>query len=162
MGNIVLFDRNFESAEQVFSLIKDLQQFSMEVNGVPLFITVDQEGGMVTRFYRDATFFPGSMAISAAANIEEVYELGSAMGNELYNLGVNFNFAPSCDVNNNPKNPVINIRSYGDNPQKVADFASQFAKGIQSQGVIATAKHFPGHGDTQVDSHLGLAVIPHV
>lgn len=161
IGNFIYFARNVESKESTLKLSETLQDLCLENNGVPAFITVDQEGGMVTRIFDGAAMFPGNMAMAATNNVLNVYKEGAYMAQELLNLGINFNLAPVLDVNNNSKNPVIGVRSYGDDPEKVAEFGCEYIRGLQEYGVIATAKHFPGHGDTAVDSHYGLPVIPH-
>ena len=130
-------------------------------SGVMPFISIDQEGGMVTRIMKEATFFPGNMTISATQNSEYAKKVGEMMGEELRALGINMNLAPSLDVNNNPQNPVIGVRSYSDDPVKVAKYGKNYINGLQSKAIIATAKHFPGHGDTNVDSHKSLPTIPH-
>jgi beta-N-acetylhexosaminidase len=155
VGNILLFSRNIESAAQLFKLNQDLQKIAMETFGIPLYITIDQEGGMVTRIFEDGTFFPGAMTIAATNNVEYAYKIGDLMGKELIDLGINMDLAPVLDVNNNPKNPVIGVRSFSDDPDKVALFGNANIRGLQNH-VVATAKHFPGHGDTHVDSHLAL------
>jgi beta-N-acetylhexosaminidase len=160
-GNIVLFARNIASAEQLHGLNRKLQKMIKVETKIPAFISIDQEGGMVTRVFKDMAFYPGAMATSATRNPNYAYEIGKMMGQELKALGVNFNLAPVLDVNNNPKNPVIGVRSYSDEPEVVSEYGSQFAKGNQEMGVIATAKHFPGHGDTVADSHLALTSVPH-
>lgn len=161
VGNIILFESNCKSAEQVFHLVQDLQKLAMESNGIPLFITIDQENGIVTRIYDGVTVFPGNMAQSAGATIEETKQIGRCTGIGLRALGVNFNLAPSVDINNNPHNPVIGTRSFGETTDQVAKRAVAYIEGLQETGVIATAKHFPGHGDTNVDSHLSLPIITH-
>lgn len=158
VGNVILFARNVKTPEQVFKLNHDLQKLALKTLGVPLLITIDQEGGMVTRIKSGGTFFPGAMTISASDQIENSYLSGRLMGKELKALGINMNLAPTLDVNNNPFNPVIGVRSYSDNPNRVAEYGLEFIKGLQ-ESVIATAKHFPGHGDTKVDSHLALPEI---
>ncbi|VEU82113.1 beta-N-acetylhexosaminidase [Acholeplasma hippikon] len=161
LGNIILFARNVQSAEQLFNLNKNLQKLALSSIGIPLFISIDQEGGMVTRIFNGSTFFPGAMTISATNEVKNAYKLGQIMGEELNALGINMNLAPVMDVNNNPKNPVIGVRSFSDNPDVVAAYSTAFALGLQEYNVVATAKHFPGHGDTNIDSHLGLPVIKH-
>lgn len=161
VGNIILFERNCKNPKQVFELTKKLQKIAIESNGVPLFISIDQENGMVARMYSGVTHFPGNMAQGAADNLDYSYKIGRYTGEGLNALGINFNLAPSLDVNNNPKNPVIGVRSFGDIPEKVADLGCETIKGMQDAGIIATAKHFPGHGDTEVDSHLGLPIVNH-
>jgi len=159
-GNFILFARNLKDYKRVRCFIDDLQSIAKQVSGIPAFISLDQEGGMVHRVRSGATHFPASMAI-AASNISHVCEMGRIKGLELRRLGFNINHAPVVDVNNNPKNPVIGIRSYSDDPATVAKIAVQYIKGLQSSKVIANAKHFPGHGDTNLDSHLALPVIEH-
>ncbi len=161
VGNIILFDRNCKTPKQVFNLVKDLQSLAMESNGAPLFVTIDQENGMVARLYQGVTHFPGNMAQGAVNNAEDTYNIGKFTGEGLGALGINFNLAPSLDVNNNPKNPVIGVRSFGDDPSMVGELGAKCINGMQDAGIIATAKHFPGHGDTVVDSHIGLAAVPH-
>jgi beta-N-acetylhexosaminidase len=155
VGNIILFARNAESPKQLYELNQSLQKLALAELNIPLFISIDQEGGMVTRIFHGATFFPGAMTISATNDVNNSYQVGDLMGKELQVLGINMNLAPVLDVNNNPKNPVIGVRSYGDDPDRVADYGIQFMKGLQHH-VIATGKHFPGHGDTSLDSHLAL------
>lgn len=155
IGNVILFARNIKTPEQVFKLNQNLQKLAFKELGVPLFISIDQEGGMVSRITNGATFFPGAMTIAATNDLNNAYLSGKYMGLELINLGVNMNFAPVLDVNNNPKNPVIGVRSFSDQPKMVAEYGEAFIRGLQ-ENVIATGKHFPGHGDTHVDSHLAL------
>lgn len=155
VGNIILFARNANHPKQLYELNQSLQKLAMEELGIPLFISIDQEGGMVTRLFHGATFFPGAMTISAANDLHDAYLVGDHMGRELISLGINMNLAPVLDVNNNPKNPVIGVRSYSDDPNRVSDYGIEFMKGLQNH-VIATGKHFPGHGDTYLDSHLAL------
>lgn len=161
IGNIILFAGNFKNPKQLYNLNKELQILALKENGLPLFITIDQEGEMVTRITNGATFFPGNMALSAGGNEEDAYLYGKYSGEELKALGINFNLAPVLDVNNNKDNPVIGVRSYGKNPQRVSKLGSAYIKGLQENGIIATGKHFPGHGDTSVDSHLDLSSVNH-
>lgn len=158
VGNVILFTRNIKTPEQVFALTRALQKLAMETIGVPLLIAIDQEGGMVTRIRSHATFFPGAMTVAATGRPQDAEKLGYMMGSELRALGINMNLAPVFDVNNNPNNPVIGVRSYSDDSQTVAHFATAATHGLQ-KNVLATAKHFPGHGDTHVDSHLALPVV---
>jgi beta-N-acetylhexosaminidase len=155
VGNVILFARNVKTPEQVFKLNQNLQKLAYKEIGVPLLISIDQEGGMVSRITNGATFFPGAMTIAATNDVNNAYLSGKYMGLELINLGVNMNYAPVLDVNNNPKNPVIGVRSFSDQPNMVAEYGTAFMEGLQ-ENVIATAKHFPGHGDTTIDSHLAL------
>jgi beta-N-acetylhexosaminidase len=157
-GNVILFSRNVKDPKQLFELNKSLQKLALTHLKVPLFISIDQEGGMVTRITNKATYFPGAMTLAATDKPENAYISGKIMGQELKALGVNMNLAPSLDINNNPKNPVIGVRSFGDTPKRVSEFGIENIRGLQ-ENVVATAKHFPGHGDTFVDSHLGLPQI---
>lgn len=161
IGNVILFARNVGSKEDIAKLNSKIQEKSLEKSGIPAFITIDQEGGMVTRIFEGAAFLPGNMALGAAGDSLKAFRAGEISGEELRALGINFNLAPVLDVNNNPNNPVIGVRSYSDNPKAAAEFGVNMAKGLQSKGVIATAKHFPGHGDTDVDSHLDLPTVNH-
>lgn len=154
-GNVILFTRNIENGQQLYNLNQSLQKQAIDHLGIPMFIAIDQEGGMVSRIQKGATFFPGAMTISANGSLESCYQVGNKMGNELKHLGINMNFAPVLDINNNPKNPVIGVRSYSDKPEVVSQYGQAFIKGMQNH-IIATGKHFPGHGDTHVDSHLAL------
>ncbi len=161
VANIILFTRNIKDIPQLIKLNKKIHsEVIKHTNSMP-FISIDQEGGMVTRILGGATFCPGNMTLTATNDSLNAYKIGKIMGEELVRLGINMNLAPSLDVNNNPANPVIGVRSYSDNPNVVSEYGNQFIKGIQEKGIIATAKHFPGHGDTNVDSHLGLPVIKH-
>ena len=127
---------------------------------IPLLMSLDAETGIGMRF-EDAINFPWAMAIGATGNVDYARRIGVITGREARAIGVDHVFAPVLDVNNNADNPVINVRSFGEDPQMVAKFGTAFIQGIQSQNVIATAKHFPGHGDTNVDSHRGLPIIDH-
>src|SRR5581483_10891840 len=127
----------------------------------PLLIAIDQENGIVQRMGEAATLFPGNMALGAIGSNDLAYDVALATGRELKALGINMNLAPVMDVNNNAANPVIGVRSFGEDPQLVARLGSAMAKGYQDAGVISCLKHFPGHGDTAVDSHLALPLIPH-
>jgi beta-N-acetylhexosaminidase len=151
---------NIESAQQVRALTGRLQQFARENDLPPFLICADQEGGQLMAL-GDGTPLPGNMALGATRSVELAYKAGRVLGAELSAVGINVNYAPCADVNNNPKNPVIGTRSFGDDPRLVGSLASAMIEGIQSQGVAATVKHFPGHGDTQADSHLGFSMLTH-
>src|SRR6185369_5554196 len=127
---------------------------------VPLLMSLDAETGIGMRF-EDAINFPWAMAVAATGNPEFARRMGVITGREARAIGVYHVYAPVLDVNNNAGNPVINVRSYSEDPETVARFGVQFIQGIQSQNVLATAKHFPGHGDTNIDSHRGLPIIDH-
>lgn len=158
VGNIILFTRNFENAEQIRQLTSKIHEEVLKHTGHIPFIAIDQEGGLVTRMMKDVTFAPGPM--TASASIEDAtYYTGRMLAEDMIRLGMNLNLAPSLDVNNNPNNPVINVRSYSDDPEVVGKLGKRFIKGSLEYGVLACAKHFPGHGDCEVDSHLGLPTI---
>lgn len=129
-----------------------------ELARVPLLITGDFEGGAGIQF-RGATRFPRAMVIAATGNPQYAYEAANLCAREAKSMGLSVNFYPVVDVNNNPANPIINIRSFGENPERVGEFGAAYIKGTQDAGVIATAKHFPGHGDTSVDSHLEMPTL---
>ncbi len=151
VGGVILFAGNvYESA----MLLNELQARSR----LPLLVSADFERGASFRI-ADTTSFPWTMAIGATGSEEYAYQQGRITAEESRALGVHWIFAPVMDVNNNPKNPVINIRSYGEDPLMVARLGVAFIRGAKSGGVLTAAKHFPGHGDTTTDSHIGLAVI---
>ncbi|WP_332834000.1 glycoside hydrolase family 3 protein [Clostridium perfringens] len=160
LGGVILFAENVKEISQTTTLIHDLQEVAIndEDGNLPLLITLDQEGGIVTRL-GEGTNLPGNMALGATRNEKSSYDAGYVIGRELNALGVNVNFAPVLDTNNNPENPVIGVRSISSNPELVGKLGKNIAKGIQDQGVAATAKHFPGHGDTSTDSHYGLPMV---
>jgi len=131
-----------------------------KLSRVPLLTSIDGEWGLGMRL--DSTIsFPFNMTLGSIENDSLIYEMGEEIGKECQRIGLHMNFAPVVDINVNPKNPVINSRSFGDNPQKVSDKALAYLNGLQSQNILATAKHFPGHGDTDNDSHKTLPIINH-
>ncbi len=137
-------------------LINKLQSLSE----TPLLISQDFERGTAMRI-EDGSIFPNNMAIGATRNKELAYKMGFQISKECRAIGVHQNYAPVLDVNNNPKNPIINVRSFGEDPNLVSEMGLEMIRGIQDGGVIATAKHFPGHGDTDIDTHNDLPVIKH-
>ena len=158
IGNVIVYAKNIENAEQATMLTGQLQSTIRGATQIPAFIGIDQEGGMVNRVRECVTIFPSPMAIAAGRH-ENLYSLAWSMADELSGMGFNMNFAPVLDVNSNPDNPVIHLRSYGDDPKAVASFASTWIKGLQEGGVVSVAKHFPGHGDTGEDSHFALPTV---
>lgn len=162
VGGIIYFRRNVRSLSQLSALSASLQELAAAGDQPPLFIAIDQEGGMVARIDQDGiSRIPGNMALGAAGGEEDAYAASKICARELRSVGVNMNFAPCLDVNNNPRNPVIGVRSFGEDPEAVARLGCAVIRGYQEEAVSATAKHFPGHGDTSVDSHLGRASVPH-
>lgn len=159
-GGVILFADNVKTTEQSLNLVKSIQteHSNGKTGAVPLLIGIDQEGGIVYRL-GSGSALPGNMAVGATGNPEYAKRAGAIISRELSALGINTNFAPAVDVNNNPNNPVIGLRSFGDDPYKVADFAVAMIEGINTSNVITSAKHFPGHGDTATDSHSGLPVV---
>ncbi len=160
-GGVVFFGYNFSEKSDLSRFTGDLQSLSMENSGIPLFISTDQEGGRVVRIKADITRFPGNFALGVTENYNDIEKMARITGMNLRMKGINMNLAPVLDVNINPLNPVINIRSFGSNPEVVAKAGAAYIKGIQSAQCIAVAKHFPGHGDTEFDSHHVLPVINH-
>ncbi|MBO0778864.1 MAG: glycoside hydrolase family 3 C-terminal domain-containing protein [Ktedonobacteraceae bacterium] len=161
VGNVILFTRNIHSPQQVSELTQTLQRIARDAgHRHPLLISVDQENGMVRRLEEGVPAFPGNMALSAIDDEQLVYEVARATGHNLYVLGINTNLAPVLDINSNPNNPAIGVRSFGEDPQQVARFAAAAVKGYRASGIVAALKHFPGHGDTPADPHLSLPVIP--
>lgn len=163
IGGVILFARNVESPAQVAGLTNALQQAALASGQPGLLIAIDQEGGRVARLTeaRGFTEFPGAMALAATGEVENARRVAQAMAAEMRAVGINTDFAPDLDVNNNPANPVIGIRSFGSDPVRVAAYGVAFLEGLQAGGVLAFGKHFPGHGDTATDSHVALPVVPH-
>ncbi len=152
---------NIDNPEQVLSLARTLQDLASDAGIPPLFIATDQEGGQLMSIGEGVTQLPGNMAIGATNSEDLAYQAGIVLGREMAALGINVIYAPVCDVNINPNNPVIGIRSFSEDPDKVAALSAAMIRGIQSIGIIATAKHFPGHGDTSGDSHYGITRLPY-
>ena len=155
-GGVILFQNDIHSIEQIINLTSNIQKNSK----IPLFIGIDQEGGNVNRLTIGTTT-AGNMALGATASDDFAFDTGKLIGDELSLLGINVNFAPVLDVNNNPSNPIIGTRSFSSNASLVGSLGVGYIKGLKRSGVIAAGKHFPGHGDTNVDSHLGLPTITH-
>ncbi|GAA4607159.1 glycoside hydrolase family 3 protein [Actinoallomurus liliacearum] len=154
---------NLASPQQVAHLSNGIQQAAMRQRvPIPMTIVTDQEqGSVVTRVPAPFTQFPGSQALGAGRRPKDAYETSKITGQELRAIGINTDYAPDADVNTNPANPVIGVRSFGSDPQLVSKFVAAEVDGYQAAGVIPTAKHFPGHGDAATDSHTGVPVINH-
>jgi len=160
IGNVIHFGNNvtdFAGSKKLNALLRELILDACA--GVEPFISIDHEGGRVFRFSQDFTWFPSHLTLSAADDEALTEAVGHAMGQELRAAGFNLNFAPVVDVNSNIGNVVIGIRSFGDQPEAVARQAAAMARGMQSAGVMACLKHFPGHGDTTLDSHYFLPTV---
>ena len=151
---------NLDHPAQILELTGTLQRAARDAHQPRLLIGVDQEGGTLLAV-PGTTRFPGNLALGATCSAELAQRVGFALGRELAALGINVNYAPVCDVINNVQNPVVGPRSFGADPQLVAQFASAMVYGLQVAGVAAAAKHFPGHGDSTTDSHHGMDVLPH-
>ncbi|MGZ9584098.1 glycoside hydrolase family 3 protein [Paenibacillus marinisediminis] len=156
-GGVILFREQFQAPDQTVRVTSLLQHLNVSV---PVWIGTDQEGGLVTRVSY-ASAMNGNMALAATGDPELTTETARRTGEMLQHLGLNMNFAPVADVNVNPDNPVIGIRSFGASPERVGEFVKAYIAGMHSIGMPAAVKHFPGHGDTAVDSHLGLPVLNH-
>lgn len=162
VGNVILFSRNILDSQQIHTFTRQLQLAAQTTGQLyPLLIATDQENGMVQRLGDLVTTLPGNMALGATGAPDLACTIARATGLQLKTLGINMNLAPVADVNNNPDNPVIGIRSFGEDPQRVADFVAAAVRGYRQADVVTSLKHFPGHGDTTTDSHLALPTLPH-
>ncbi|MFD0560165.1 beta-N-acetylhexosaminidase [Stackebrandtia endophytica] len=162
LGGVIYFGwaDNLADPEQIAGLSNGLQTAALDDTGIPLLVSTDQEHGAVVRIGEPVTQFPGNLAIGATRQVEYAAASAEVIGTELRAMGLNQNWAPVADVNVNPANPVIGTRSFGADPQSVAEFTAAAVRGYQTQ-LVASAKHFPGHGDTDVDSHTDLPEITH-
>lgn len=152
VGGFILFSRNIKSPKQLLNLVNTLKLTNSK-NKVPLFISVDEEGGSVSRMPKEIRNLPSNKIIGEVNNSVFSYKVGNILAEKIKSFGFNMDFAPVLDINSNPKNPVIGDRSFGSNEKIVSKL------GIQENRVIPVVKHFPGHGDTKVDSHIGLPVV---
>jgi len=161
IGGVIYFSRNIQEVKQVYNLSKKLQELALSAEQPPLIISIDQEGGMVARIVEGVSLPPGNMALGATREAEGAYQAAKIVGKEMRALGINMNYAPSVDIYNNRFNPVIGVRSYGEKPELVSEMGIATMRGFQEEGLSATIKHFPGHGDTDIDSHIELPIIKH-
>ena len=157
-GGILLFKENIAGPEQTLRLVSEMRTVNQSGGGLPQIFFADQEGGNVNRI-GFGTQGVSNMALGATGDPENARIMASILGEEMRLLGIHADFAPVMDVNNNPDNPVIGIRSFSDDPQTVAAFGCAFLEGLHAQGVMAALKHFPGHGNTSTDSHTGFPLI---
>lgn len=155
-GGVILFSRNLESVEQIVELTNDLQRCSPKS---PLLISIDQEGGRVSRLPKGFTVFPPCELLGQCNSSELAYAAAATIAKELKAVGINMNMAPVLDVNSNPDNPVIGDRAFGSTPDVVSEMGLVTTAGLQDNNVVACGKHFPGHGDTNADSHKELPVV---
>jgi beta-N-acetylhexosaminidase len=156
IGGVILFAHNYETPAGVAELINQVQECRTEA---PLWISVDHEGGKVQRFKKGFTLIPPAATVGATDSPKLAFELAEMMGKELKAVGVNLNFCPVADIQTNAKNPVIGSRAYGDNEERVSKIVTGIVRGHMVSGVQPCVKHFPGHGDTSVDTHLALATV---
>jgi len=162
VGGIIIFPHNLTTLQDLTTLISNAQQAATTNEpGIPLLVAADQEGWPILRLPEGATVFPSNMAVGATGSVEDAQLMANVMATEMQAVGINMNLAPVMDVNSNPLNPVIGTRSFGSAPELVSRLGTAMIETYQSHGVLATAKHFPGHGDTSVDSHYDLPVIDH-
>jgi beta-N-acetylhexosaminidase len=162
VGHVVLFARNVADPEQVADLVRELQSTARDAgHDRPVLVAVDQEGGRVARLKDPWTIWPAARAVGRAGSEETARKMAEALADELKACGIRYDFAPCVDVDTNPRNPVIGDRSFGDDPDLVGRLGVAMIRGLQDNGVVACAKHFPGHGDTDVDSHLDLPSVEH-
>jgi beta-N-acetylhexosaminidase len=160
-GFTLFRELNIESIAQLRALTAGLQEAANQAERLPLLIATDHEGGQLLSLGDEAAQFPGNMALGAAGDIDLARRVGRVIGLELAAVGVNINYAPICDINTNPDNPSLGVRSFGDDPELAAGLAGAMVAGIQSSGVAATLKHFPGKGAANVDSHYQLPMLDH-
>lgn len=159
VGNVILFTRNLGDRETTARFTQELRDEICADCGIPPFVVIDQEGGMVTRIFHAGNIVPGPMAVGATYDPNNAYRVGRILGQEMRALGMNFNYAPAVEeaLFRTPSN--ISVRTYSDNPFMVAEFCKQFVRGLQEQGVIATLKHFPGYTGVLEDAHLTIPTV---
>lgn len=158
VGGLILFARNIKSAQTTRELLNDLKKAN-SVNEYPLFLSIDEEGGRVSRLPSDYKKLPKAMDLAAKDDLDLSYELGELLAMRVASLGFNLNFAPVLDIYSNPKNKVIGTRAFGKNPEDVQAHGLRVMEAIRDQTIIPAVKHFPGHGDTLLDSHLDLPTV---
>ena len=158
LGGLILFARNIEAPEQVAELSHDVQTLAAEL---PLWVSVDQEGGRVARLKAPFTEWPPMAALGRSGDAALASRFAAALAAELRAVGITLDYAPVLDIHTNPKNPVIGDRALGDDAATVARLGAAIVRGLQAHGIAACGKHFPGHGDTSADSHLELPIVEH-
>lgn len=158
VGGFIILSQNVKTSNQLLKLVNDIKSGNSN-SKIPLFLSIDQEGGRIDRMPKEINRYPTNKDIGIKNSENLSYNIGASLGFEVKSFGFNMDFAPVLDINSNPKNPVIGDRSFGPNSDIVSNLGIQTMKGINSQNVISIVKHFPGHGDTAVDSHLGLPVV---
>lgn len=157
-GGVIFYQSNFKKTGDAVKLVNDLKAAN-KTGAAPLLLAVDQEGGKINRLPADFETIPDSRTVGKSNDASMAKALGGLLADELRVMGLNLNLAPVLDIDSNPKNPVIGVRSFGNNPELVAKMGVAEMQGLQEAGIIAAVKHFPGHGDTSVDSHRELPVV---
>lgn len=155
VGGVILFSRNIVDENSVLKLLNDIKKTNSN-NDIPLLLSIDEEGGMVSRLPKSFVKLPEAMKVGNKNDEELSYKLGQILGERVGILGFNTNFAPVLDINSNPKNPVIGNRAFGTEAKQVIRNGIQVMKGIRESNIIPAVKHFPGHGNTEIDSHIYL------
>ena len=158
VGGVILFSRNITDSNLTFKLINDIKQKNLQGN-IPLLISVDEEGGRVSRLTKEFKELPSAKTIGSINNRDISFGYGKIIGQRLNSLGFNLDFAPVLDINSNPKNPVIGDRAFGADKERVTKNSMQVINGLNEEKIIPVVKHFPGHGDTSIDSHEGLPIV---
>ena len=158
VGGFILFKRNIQNSDQMLSLLNSLKETN-SVNKLPLFLSIDEEGGRISRMPDEFLKLPSNQKIGERNNEFISYQVGTILGEQLKMYGFNMDFAPVLDINSNPRNPIIGDRSFGSEPNIVTKLGIQTMLGLQAQNIISVVKHFPGHGDTSEDSHKRLPVV---
>ena len=162
VGGVIYNSANLQSPEQVKTMLANLQKYSKERTGIPVFIAVDEEGGTVARVSGSKGMgikpYPNMSEVGVGKDSNRALQIGTEMGKYLADLGFNIDFAPDADVLTNPKNDLLKYRAFSSDPQTVSNMTAAFTKGLQTSNVLATYKHFPGHGSTSADSHKGITV----
>lgn len=157
VSGVVLFARNIDSPAQVARLVRDIKDYA----GRPVYVGLDQEGGLVQRLRKGFTRVPPMRAVGSIGDEDLALRVGKLLGRELRAVGIDVNYAPILDVDTNPNNPIIGNRSFGRDPDLVGRLGVALGRGLESEGVGSCGKHFPGHGDTEQDSHQELPRLPH-
>jgi beta-N-acetylhexosaminidase len=162
VGGVIFYSNNMKDAKEALQLFNDLKEINaQQKSGVPLFMSVDEEGGKVSRMPPTLKKIPSAKKVGDTKNEQLATQIGNVIGDQLHSFGLNMDYAPVLDVNSNPQNPVIGDRAYGNETNIVSQMGIAVMKGLQQRNIIPVVKHFPGHGDTSVDSHIGLPIVNH-
>lgn len=159
IGNYILFARNYQDTVQMKKLMKELYQYTMDITGSFPLVSIDQEGGMVVRLFKDVTFPASPLTTSATTVFNAPYLTGEIIGKDMLKMGINLNLAPCLEINEGLSNPLVNVRGYGATKEKVLENAKAFVSGLQKSNALSCIKHFPGAGSSTKDSHLELPII---